>query len=192
MRPAGQRWLRLDLPVWVAFVVMLGFGMLILRQDDARAHPWTDQQGGLQLRYPVGWLPTPGSKALLDLQDPFSGGPLPVRVIVTRTSTAANRSLAEIVNEVVLAHSQDRTLYRVLSLEAARIGDSEARAIEYAYVADPHEAVLTAQRLPVVLRGVEVVAVQGTTLYSIDFSAPSETFAGQRRVFDRILRESKL
>ncbi len=192
MKPARDRWVRLDLPVWIALVVMLGLGLLVIRQVDARAHAWADQQGTLRLSYPAGWLPVPGSKALLDLQNPLSGGPLPVRLTVSRSARAGERSLGEAVNDVVLARSQDRTLYRVLSLEAVRIGGKDARAIEYAHVADPHETVFAAQRLPVVVRGVEIIAVEGVAIYSIDFSAPVSTFARQRSVLDRIVRESRL
>lgn len=192
MTPAREQWVRLDLPVWIALVVMLGLGVLFIRQVEARADTWADEQGSLRLSHPAGWLPVPGSTALLDLQNPLSGGPLPVRLTVSRSARQGERSLAEVVNEVVLARSQDRALYRVLSLNAARIGDKEARAIEYAHVADPHEAVLTAQRLPVVVRGIEIVVVEGTAIYSIDFSAPVSTFARQRRALDRIMRESRL
>jgi hypothetical protein len=184
--------MRLDAPVWMALLLMLGFGLLVIRQVDAKVRPWTDQQGSLRLSYPGGWLPVPGSAAALDVQNPLSGGPVPARLTVSRTPRVQDRSLAEVVNDVVLARSQERTLYRVLSLTAVQLGGKEARAIEYACVVDPHETVFAAERLPAVLRGVEIVAVEGNQVYSIDFNAAASTFAGQRRMLDRLVRNARL
>jgi hypothetical protein len=62
-------------------------------------------------------------------------------------------------------------------------------AIEYAFVADPHQGALTAERLPVVMRGVETVVLIDGTVYHIDFRAAAGAFSRARPALDRILRE---
>jgi hypothetical protein len=188
----SDRWMTLDLPVWLALFVMFAVGMTVIRSVDAGTLAFADSQGTLRLRYPAGWLPTPGSDALLDVQNPISGGPLPARLTVTRQARAAQQTLTDAANEIVLARGNARAMYRVLSLEGVKIGGKDARAIEYAYVADPHEAVLTAQRLPAVVRGVEVVAVEGANIYTIDLRGPAAGYARLRSRLDRILREAQL
>lgn len=188
----SDRWMRLDLPVFVALAVMLAIGMLVIGSVDARTVSFADPQGSLRLSYPAGWLPASDSDALLDVQNPLSGGALPARLTVTRQARVRDQVLTDAANEIVLARGNTRSLYRVLSLEATRVGGKDARAIEYAYVADPHEAVLAAQRLPVVMRGIEIVAVEGANIYTIDFRAPASGFAKLRPALDRILSESRL
>ena len=188
----SDRWMKLDLPLWLALVLMLAVGMAVIKSVDASTVAFADSQGTLRLRYPAGWLPTPGSDALLDVQNPISGGPLPARLTVTRQARAGQQTLTDVANEIVLSRGSARAMYRALSLESVKVGGKDARAIEYAFVADPHESVLAAQRLPVVVRGVEVVTVEGANIYTIDVRGPASGFARVRAVLDRIVRDAQL
>jgi hypothetical protein len=188
----GSRWRRLDLPVWIAFAILLGAGAALTGAVEARTVSVADPQGSLRIAYPAGWFGTPGSTALVDVQHPESGAGVPTRLIVTREPVTSGRSLAQLASETVLARTQQLAMYRVLAQRELRVGGRDALAIEYAFVADPHEAVLTAQRLPVVMRGVEVIALADGAAYTIDIRAAAGVYDRERPTIDRILRGIRL
>ena len=175
--------------VWVAVVVMLAVGWLVIRNVEARTVSFTDPQGGLRVRYPEGWFPVPGSTAVLDVQDPLTGAAVPTRLIVAREPRVPDKTLGQVSTEVALARAQQIAMYRVLSERAARIGGKDALIVEYAFVEDPHESVLAAARLPVVVRGLHVVVFADGTVYHVDVRAAAPIFAQERRQFNAILRD---
>jgi hypothetical protein len=83
-------------------------------------------------------------------------------------------------------------MYRVVAERAARVGGKDALVIEYAFVEDPHESVLAAARLPVVVRGLHVVVFADSVTYHIDLRSAAVIFEQERRQFDAILREIQL
>jgi hypothetical protein len=188
----GGRWTRLDLPVWVALAVMLGIGSALIGAVEARTISLADPQGSLRVQYPAGWIATPGAPGLLDVQDPLSGAAVPTRLIVTRETRAAGQTLSQIAGETVLNRTQQFAMYRVLRQRDVRVGGKNALAIDYAFVADPHEAVLSAQRLPVVMRGTEVVVLADGVVYFIDIRATAALFDRERSTIRRILRGIQL
>lgn len=192
MTNVGSRWMRLDLPVWVAFAILLGIGTALIGAVEARATTQADPQGSLRVVYPAGWIATPGSPHLLDVQDPLSGAAVPTRLIVTRESIGSERTLSQIASETVLARTQQLAMYRVLTQRDLRIGGRDALAIDYAFVGDPHETVLAAQRLPAVIRGTEVIVLAGGVAYTIDVRAAASIFDRERSTIDRILRGIRL
>lgn len=189
---APDRWKQLDLPLWVAVAIMVAAGWLVIANVEARTAAFADPQGTLRVRYPAGWLPVAGSTAALDVQDPFSGGAVPTRLIVAREPRAADRTLAQVATETALARSQQLTMYRVLSERRARVGGQDALLLEYAFVDDPHEIVLAAQRVPVVIRGIEAVIPTERTVYHVDLRAAAAVFERERVDFERILRDIQL
>jgi hypothetical protein len=186
------RWKRLDMPLWVAAIVMLAVGWLVIRGVEARTVSFADPQGSLRIRYPEGWLPAPGSTAMLDVQDPLTGAAVPSRLIITREPKAADKTLDQVSTESVLARAQRLAMYRVLSERAARIGGKDALIVEYAFVEDPHQSVLAAARLPVVVRGLYAVVFADAVVYHIDLRAAATVFDEERRAFDAVLRDIQL
>ncbi len=186
------RWKQLDLPVWVAFAVMLALGWLVIGNVEARTISFADPQGSLRLRYPAGWLPVPGATSTLEVQDPLSGAAVPTRLIVVREPRVPDRTLGQVSTEAALARSQRLAMYRVLSEGSVRVGGRDALAVEYAFVEDPHESVLAAQRVPVVVRGLDVVVFADGVTYHVDLRAAAAIFEQERRAFERILREIQL
>jgi len=186
---AQDRWKRLDLPLWVAVAVMVAVGWLVIRSVEARTVSFADPQGSLRVRYPEGWLPVPGSTAALDVQDPLTGAAVPTRLIVVREPRVPDKSLGQVSTETALARSQQLAMYRVVAERAGRVGGKDALIIEYAFVEDPHESVLAAARLPVVVRGLQVVVFADGVTYHIDLRSAAVIFEQERRQFDAILRE---
>jgi hypothetical protein len=187
-----ERWRRLDLPLWVAVLVMLVVGWTVIRSVEARTVTYLDPQGSLRIRYPQGWLPVPGSTALLDVQDPLTGAAVPSRLIVTREAKVADKTLGQVSTEAALSRAQRMAMYRVLAERAARIGGKDALIVEYAFVEDPHESVLAAARIPVVVRGLYAVVFADAVVYHIDLRAAATAFDKERRDFDAVLRDIQL
>jgi hypothetical protein len=183
---------RLDLPVWIALVVMLAAGWSVLRSTDAQTVEFADAQGPLRLRYPAAWLRVPGSTALLEVQDPLSGAPVATTLLAHRSARQAEQSLDQAAREGAFDRSQQLPMYRVIRQRPTRVGGRDAVAVDYAYIADPHESVLNAERLPVVMRGTEVVVFADQTVYRIDLRAAAAASDRARAQFDRILREVHL
>jgi hypothetical protein len=187
------RWkTRRDLPVWVALVVLLTVGWVLKSGVEGRTTAFADSGGSLRIRYPAGWLAVPGSTALLEVQDPFSRGGVPTSLIVTREPRPPERTPSEIATAGALAHNRQLDIYRVISAEPTRVAGKDAVAVRYAFVADPHKAVLDLQRIPVVVRGVELFVPVDGTVYRIDFRADTTEFDAARPVLDRMLREIQL
>lgn len=187
------RWVtRRDLPVWIALAVLLVAGWGLKSTVDGRMIAFADPQSSLRVRYPAGWLPTPNSTALLDVRDPLSGAGVPTTLIVTREPLLAERRLDQIVRAGILTRMRQLDMYRELSARPVKVAGKDAVAVSYAFVADPHETVLEAQRIPVVVRGMEYVVPTGTIVYRIDFRAADGVFDAARPTLERILQEIQL
>lgn len=183
---------RLDLPVSVALAVMLTAGWALLGSVEARTITFADPQGTLRLNYPSGWLAVPGSPNLLEVADPLSGAGIPISLTLTRQERPADRTLERIVSEGIPARSQQLVMYRVLGQRPLRVAGRDAVAVEYAFVTEPHEAVLAAERLPVVVRGIEVVILTNGAVYRVDLRSAAGTFDRARAFLERTLREIQL
>jgi RsiW-degrading membrane proteinase PrsW (M82 family) len=188
----NNTWRQTDLPVWAVFVLLLAVGWVIVTHADARTTAFVDPQGPLRLHYPAGWLASPGSSRLLDVQDPLSGAPLPPRFMVTREKHAAEQSLAYAASETILVRSQQLALYRALATRPVRVAGQNAITIEYAFVEDPHADLLGAERVPIVIRGVEAVFLFGRTAYHLDVRVPAGAHRAASPMLDRILRSVQL
>ena len=187
------RWkTRRDLPVWVALAVLLIAGWELKSSVEDRRAAFADPTGTLRVQYPFAWLAVPGSTALLDVSDPRSGAGVATRLIVTKTPRPADQAAGDIANGEILRRAQQLNMYRALSAEPAKVAGKDAVAVSYAFVADPHEAALELQRIPVVVRGLEIVIPAGDIVYRIDFRADTAVFDAARPTLDRILRDVKL
>lgn len=187
MSPTSIGWRRLDLPVWVAFVVLLLLGWGLRAAVEARTINFTDPQGTLRLDYPEGWLPVPGSAATLDVENPLAGGAVPARLIVTREGRPEEQTISNVATETIMARAHDRAMYRALAVRERTVAGREAVAVEYAYVADPHAAAVGSQRVPIVVRGIEVVFFVDQILYRVDLSGDAARFREVRALLDRLL-----
>jgi len=187
------RWsTRRDLPVWIALVVLLSLGWGMKTSVEGRAFEFADPQGSLRIRYPAGWLPTPGGTALLDVQDPLSGAGVPTRLVVTREPRPSDRTLDQIARSSIMARMKTLAMYRVLSNDATSVAGKDAVAVRYAFVADPHGEFLAMQRVPVVVRGVEYVVLMDRAVYRIDVQADDAVFDSAGPAIDRILKGVRL
>jgi hypothetical protein len=186
--PAPHHWKAHDFTVWIALIVLLALGLGVRAAAEGRDASFADAQGTLRLAYPARWLPIAGSGYLLAVEDPLSGALAPTGLTVSRDAAPKDQPLDQIGRADVLGRSRVFNLYRALSVDPATVAGRAAIAITYAYVADPQGGALASERVPVVVRGVEVLVATDAALYRIDFTAADAVFDGARPVFDKILR----
>ena len=177
--------------MWAALAVFLALGLAPVRATTgavaAFAHP-----EGLRLSHPAGWLPASRDGAALALQAPVSGGALPTELRVTVAPRPPGGSAGSIAAADAVARARTLPLYRALAIEPATVPGADAVAVEYAFVADPHAAVLVAERILVVVRGVELVVVTATRVFRVDLRTGAETFERVRPTFERIRRSVRV
>lgn len=188
MPTSHAHWKSHDYTIYLALLILLALGWAVRASAEGHQKAFADPQGALRLKYPARWLPTAAAGSLLDVEDPLSGGLTPTRLIVSRESRPKDQSLDQIAQADVLARVRQLDFYRELSSDPKRVAGRQAVAIEYAFVADPHQAVLAAERVPVVVRGVEVIVPTDTVVYRLDFQAAAAVFNSALPVFERILR----
>lgn len=181
------RWrTRRDLPAWIALAVLLIAGWALKGSVEGRTEVFADPAGPLRVRYPAGWLAAPGSAALLDVRDPLSGGTVPTSLTITKEPRVQDQSLDRIARDGILLRAKQLDLYRVLSADPIKVAGKDAIEVFYAFVADPRGAVLELERIPVVVRGVELVVAAGPTVYRIDVRADNAAFGALRPTVDRL------
>ncbi len=187
------RWrTRRDLPAWVALAVLLIAGWALKGTVEGRTEVFADPAGPLRVRYPAGWLAAPGSAALLDVRDPISGRDVPTNLTVTREPRVQGQSLDQIVRAGILIRARQLDMYRVLSADPLKVAGKDAVEVSYAFVADPRGAVVELQRIPIVVRGLELVVATDQAVYHIDVRADSAAFDALRPSLDRIVNGIQL
>jgi len=96
-------------------------------------------------------------------------------------------SLDELVAMRGFAQAANRELYRVLSSELVKVGNTGGVAVTYGYVEDsggsPHLS-----NLPVVIEGVDYLVPHEGKVYIISLEAAAADFAEHQKAFDRILQ----
>jgi hypothetical protein len=187
------RWqTRRDLPVWIALAALLLIGWILKGSVEGRTAGFTDPSGSLRVRYPAGWQAVPGSTALLDVRDPISGTAVPTGLTVTKQARVPNQNFDQIARTEILARTKQLDMYRVLSADPVKVAGKDAVEIQYVFVADPHGAVLELERIPVVVRGLELVVPADQTVYLIDMRADNAAFDAVRPDLDRIMNGIQL
>lgn len=189
--PGRAAWSRLDLRLWTALLVLLALGLAPVRAATGAVTAFTHPDG-LRLAYPAGWLAARRDGAVLAVQAPVSRGPVPTELRVTAAPRPRGQSPAAIAAADVVARSGALSLYRALAIEPTTVPGAEAVAVEYAFVTDPHAAVLAAERIPAVVRGVELVVVTSTRVFRVDLRTSAGSFEQVRPTFDRIRRSVRV
>jgi hypothetical protein len=176
--------------VWATVILMLAVGLVLRVSTERRMASFS--QGGLSLRYPVGWTSmaadTPGH--LLYVADPFSAPQSPTGVQVWQVPTADVSRRQQSLGDLALAWSaqQARELasYRVLGVEATTVNNQQAVAIDYAYVAEPTIGTAAAS-IPVVVQAQDVLVVHGDTLTIVTFAADANVYQNESETWHEIL-----
>lgn len=179
-------------PVWIFFLALLVGGYYLKTNQQNQFMIAKDPQGKFQVTYPQGWIPKPGSPHRLEVSDPLSGEAFPSSFIVKLEALPKDSSLEKTSRATILDNQNKLSLYRMLSSKDIQIAGKPAVAVEYSYVADPQRGILEAERIPVVVRGVEWIVISGDTIYRLDFRASNDVFARKRNLFEKLVKEVRL
>jgi hypothetical protein len=179
--------------VWLLVGVMLLIGLVARTVVINRTT--TFSEGNLTVSYPADWTPIASDEqgAVLSVGEGF-GDLFPARLVAQQLPAADVSRTAQSLGDIALKWSdqQARDLlgYRVLNIEPTQVRGTDAVQVDYAYVADPMFA--SADALPIVARGSDVLVLTGDTLTVVRMLAASDAFDGLRGTWDRVLGSVEL
>ena len=95
-------------------------------------------------------------------------------------------SIRNVLDGLTLQRSSDLAAFRVLSVEDVSIGATTLTRLNFAFVdADPNPFI---QRLPVVVKGMDILIRDGDRIIVVTFMAEESTFDQNQIDFDRFLQ----
>jgi hypothetical protein len=145
---------------------------------------------GVTVRYPEGWLRKDAQDGvLLQVRDPEAQSfhtSYQVRAYPINVSTPLTATLATVLTNRSLTQAQDATAYRILEVYPGDdLRDMPAMEQTYAYVAENYDPF--AERLPVVVTGLDVALARGDQALVFTLLAEQDTFRDAEKQFRRFL-----
>lgn len=167
----------------VMLFAILG-GLAIKQQSQSITWLFESRQAGISVRYPAGWLVQEGGGHIVTVRDP-KARPFKTQFIISSIPTSPQTTTRNILDGVTLQRSNDLAAYRVLSIASTTLNGSNVAQVEFAYVdADPNPFI---QRLPIVVRGVDLVLITSSRAIVVTFMSDSTTFEADRDQFQRFV-----
>jgi len=185
---------KLDFPIWLAFLIMIGLGWALKANVQKQMITFTEAQNGFRIQYPAAWIPNPDSAYLIEVQDPFATGGYATSITVRRTALN-NQNLTQLLQAEVNHNTEQLPAYRMLKSKQGKIAGKEAASIEYAYVNVPKRQPLIPDNvadLPVIVKGTEIIVPSTSFIYYIDFRGTPENLEKKTRIFSKILEGVQL
>jgi hypothetical protein len=168
----------------VLAVAGIAFGLFQQQQRQSTTWLYESRQAGLSVRYPAGWIVEEGRTSIVRMRDPKSR-PYKTQYSITAIPTGSQSSARNILDSITLQRSKDLSAYRVLNIEPVTVNGNIMTEVEFAFVeSDPNPFL---QRLPVVVRGVDIVVLAGNRAIIVSFMSDSNTYERNRVRFDRFV-----
>jgi hypothetical protein len=187
------RMLPKDLGVALVVLIALGLGLLLRSQVEGSVRQFQAPDMPLRLAYPATWRSASSLQdVLLKIEDSLTSSAFKTTLTVEsrELDPAAAPSLQELVDRRIEQRSS-LVGYHFLASNPARIDETDAVQIEYAYVVQPIDEPRRAS-LPVVVHAREYVVSAGERSYYIALAAPSDEFAGASAALDQIIQSARL
>jgi hypothetical protein len=176
----------------VAVALLLGWGVKSLAEGQRKA--FSDSETGLSVRYPTNWLLAADERSVFQAIDPGSGEyktRYQVRVQPIDATGSATSSLNMVLNNASLLRAQELIAYRMLDLGAGReIGGHPS--MEASYVGVHESSDLFSERMPVVVRGMDVAIARGDRAYIFSLLAAEEAFDDAQKAFRRFVESAEV
>ncbi len=167
-----------DLAVVALVAVALIAGWLLREAVLSRATPFT--VGNLSGRYPAGWVRETGEDPLLRVRDPRGGETGAVLELRTR-ALAAEATPALVLDALALERASREAAYQTLSTDQVPVGGKTATSRTFTYVSVNRNPYL--ERLPVVMKGVDLVLQDGGRAVIVTFMDSADDFDAGYRYF---------
>jgi hypothetical protein len=170
--------------VIVTFVVMFTIGLLMKQQSAAGTWPFSDTESGIEAEYPVGWLVEEGTTYVARIRDPKSR-PFKTQLMLTVVPAGGQTAIRNVLDSLTLQRSVDLPAYRVIQVQEFDEGGFTVTQMDFVYVqTDPNPFI---ERLPVVVRGIDRIILDGNRAIIASYMADESTFETQLTTFERFV-----
>lgn len=166
--------------VFVIALVAAAFllGLTLRSQALGRTRPYIDRETGIEVRYPTSWLLDTRGDYVMRVRDP-AARPFKTEYAIRIAPASGQTSVRNVLDALTLQRSNTLSAYRVLSVEETE----DFTRMTFAYVnADPSPFV---QQLSVVVRGMDIVVLDGNRAIVVTFAAEAERFEAELPAFER-------
>lgn len=170
--------------VLFTFLIMISIGMVIKQQSSLGTWPYVDTESGIEAQYPVGWLVEEGTTYVARIRDP-KARPFKTQFMLTVVPTGGQTAIRNVLDSLTLQRSVDLPAYRVLQVQEIQQEGLTVTQMDFVYVqTDPNPFI---ERLPVVVRGIDRVIIDGNRAIIASYMADETTFESQLIVFERFV-----
>ncbi len=168
----------------VVTAAALMLGLLIRQQSISERWPYVNQQVGIEALYPAGWLVDEQGDYVARIRDPLAR-PYKTQYIITVVPVTAQTSTRNILDNLTLQRSTNRPAYRVLDVIPAGEGNESYTRMDFVFVeTDPNPFI---EHLPVVVRGMDIVILDGNRAIIVTFLAAQTHFEANLPEFERFV-----
>jgi hypothetical protein len=170
--------------VIAAVVMMVLCGLVIKGQSASDTWTFTNKEAGIDASYPAGWLVDQGPLYVARIRNP-KARPYKTQFMLTVVPAGGETSVRNVLDSLTLQRSVDLPAYRVLDVEQFESGGAPVTQMNFVYVeTDPNPFI---ERLPVVVRGVDRVVLDGNRAIIISYMAEQSVFESGLPAFERFI-----
>jgi hypothetical protein len=172
--------------------VALVLAWLVMMWAAGQTDAFTDEDTGLTVRYPQGWLQKADSGMVFQAVDPESGEfktRYQVRDWPIQETDPITPTLAVVLSNASLSRAQQATAYRLLEIfEGPGVEGLPTMEVSYAYVVEGSD--LFVQQMPLVVQGRDVAVAWDGRAHVFTLLAAQDSFEDAGPAFERFLRSA--
>lgn len=170
--------------VAILAVAALILGLSLRQQNMSQTWRYENREVGIEALYPAGWLVDEGGDYVVRIRDPYAR-PFKTQYQIRIVPAGGQTSIRNVLDSLTLQRSTDLAAYRVFSVDEVPVGGAMLTQMNFAFVdADPNPFI---QRLPVVVRGMDVVIRDGDRAIVVTYMAADDAFEENRVAFEHFL-----
>ena len=174
-----------SLLVVIVVLLFLGLGLVNRQRIDTQLWHYNSRISGIEATYPAGWLVDETGDYVVRMRDPRAR-PFKTQYQIKVVPAGGQTSIRNVLDGLTLQRSSDLAAFRVLSVEDISIGATTLTRLNFAFVdADPNPFI---QRLPVVVKGMDILIRDGERVIVVTFMSDENTFDQNQPDFDRFLQ----
>jgi hypothetical protein len=182
-----DRWA--DWAVIVLVAVALVLGLALREAVRSRTVPFAFPEAPVSGRCPANWVRETGDDPLLRARDPL-GGEFRTTIELRSRPLAAGAEPAIVLDALALERAGQVAAYRMLGTDQVLLGGQNATRRTFTYVhvdSDPY-----VDRLPVVVRGVDLALREGDRVVVVTLLADADRFDANYRYLRRFIQALEL
>ena len=165
-----------DPAVLVFVIVCLFIGWFIKTSVEGRETTFSDDESGVVLKYPRGWVTLPQKDAALSVSNPQCASTFNTKFTVSIHSWNQEVGVNNFITDLSVKRSSSVSLYRIISRNPIELSDSEATKLEYAYAIDPIRLSAGAVSIPIVVHAFDIIVPKNDQMYVFTFAADEKEY----------------